>query len=264
MAMETETNSIPAIEFRDVSLGFDEKQVLTDINFKLERGEMIFITGASGSGKSVLMKLAIALERPDSGQILIEGRDVAQLDETELLELRGNRIGIVFQEDSLFTGLTVYDNVAYRLDEHNVPEDEARQAVMEVLQFVRLEQDAEKLRLLGCRPEALQVVGSLKFDAAPLDEKRRLNVPALLAQLGVPPTARILVGGSTHKGEDGILAEQFLRLRSRFPDSKLIVGQWGSRTDNSNGLIDAGADKIGNKILETRDHIIQLSQILPP
>jgi len=70
--METETNSIPAIEFRDVSLSFDEKQVLTDINFKLERGEMIFITGASGSGKSVLMKLAIALERPDGGQILIE------------------------------------------------------------------------------------------------------------------------------------------------------------------------------------------------
>ncbi|MFZ0750964.1 MAG: ATP-binding cassette domain-containing protein, partial [Pyrinomonadaceae bacterium] len=143
--METETNSIPAIEFRDVSLSFDEKQVLSDINFKLERGELIFITGASGSGKSVLMKLAIALERPDSGQILIEGRDVAQLDETELLELRGNRIGIVFQEDSLFTGLTVYDNVAYRLDELNVPEDETRQAVMEVLQFVGLQQDAEKL-----------------------------------------------------------------------------------------------------------------------
>lgn len=143
--METDTNSIPAIEFRDVSLSFDEKQVLSNINFKLERGEMIFITGASGSGKSVLMKLAIALERPDSGQILIEGRDVAQLDETELLELRGNRIGIVFQEDSLFTGLTVYENVAYRLDEHNVPEDETRQTVMEVLQFVGLEHDEEKL-----------------------------------------------------------------------------------------------------------------------
>ncbi len=143
--METERNNVPAIEFRDVSLSFDEKQALTNINFKLERGEMIFITGASGSGKSVLMKLAIALEGPDSGQILIEGRDVTELDETELLELRGHRIGIVFQEDSLFTGLTVYQNVAYRLDEHNVPEDETRQAVMEVLQFVGLEQDAEKL-----------------------------------------------------------------------------------------------------------------------
>ena len=140
-----ESNNGPAIEFRNVSLSFDEKQVLTNISFKLGRGEMIFITGASGSGKSVLMKLAIALARQDSGQILIEGRDVAELDETELLELRGNRMGIVFQEDSLFTGLTVYDNVAYRLNEHNVPEAETDRAVMEVLQFVGLEQDAEKL-----------------------------------------------------------------------------------------------------------------------
>jgi 3-deoxy-D-manno-octulosonic-acid transferase len=88
---------------------------------------------------------------------------------------------------------------------------------------VQNEQDAEKLRLLGCRPEALHVVGSLKFDAAPLDEKRRLNVPAMLAQLGVPANARILVAGSTHKGEDGILAELFLRLRARFPDLFLIL-----------------------------------------
>jgi len=88
---------------------------------------------------------------------------------------------------------------------------------------VQNEQDAEKLRLLGCRQEALHVVGSLKFDAAPLDEKRRLNVPAMLAQLGVPAGARVLVGGSTHKGEDAILAEQFLRLRVRFPDLFLIL-----------------------------------------
>lgn len=143
--METETKSRPPIEFRDVSLSFDEKRVLSDINFRLERGEMIFITGIAGSGKSVLLKLAIALEHPDSGQVLIEGRDVAQLNETELLELRGNRIGIVFQEDSLFTGLTVYDNVAYRLDEHNVPDDETDEAVMEILRFVGLDRDAEKL-----------------------------------------------------------------------------------------------------------------------
>ncbi len=88
---------------------------------------------------------------------------------------------------------------------------------------VQDEQDAEKLKTLGCRQEALHLVGSLKFDAAPLDEKRRVNVSALLAQLGVKKNARILVGGSTHKGEDTILAEQFLRLRARFPDLFLIL-----------------------------------------
>lgn len=143
--MATDTENIPPIEFRHVSLSYDEKLVLDDISFKLERGEMIFITGVGGSGKSVLLKLAVALERPDSGQVLIEGRDVARLEETDLLELRGNRLGIVFQEDSLFTGLTVYDNVAYRLVEHNVPDDETDTAVMEVLRFVGLDRDAEKL-----------------------------------------------------------------------------------------------------------------------
>jgi len=85
------------------------------------------------------------------------------------------------------------------------------------------EEDAARLRKLGCRPEAIHVVGSLKFDAAKLEERRLLNVPAMLAQIGVAPGARLLVGGSTHKGEDTILAEQFLRLRTRFPDLFLVL-----------------------------------------
>ena len=85
------------------------------------------------------------------------------------------------------------------------------------------EADAAKLRTLGCRPEAIHVVGSLKFDAAKLDERRLLDVPALLRQVGVPPGARLLVGGSTHAGEEAILAEQFLRLRARFPDLFLVL-----------------------------------------
>ena len=85
------------------------------------------------------------------------------------------------------------------------------------------EADAAKLRTLGCRPEAIHIVGSLKFDAAKLDERRLLDVPALLRQAGVAPGARLLVGGSTHAGEEAILAEQFLRLRSRFLDLFLVL-----------------------------------------
>ena len=85
------------------------------------------------------------------------------------------------------------------------------------------EDDAAKLRELGCRPEAIHIVGSLKFDAAKLDEIRVLNVPAMLRQLAVPPGAPVLIGGSTHAGEEAILAEQFLRLRKRFPELFLIV-----------------------------------------
>jgi 3-deoxy-D-manno-octulosonic-acid transferase len=85
------------------------------------------------------------------------------------------------------------------------------------------EADAAKLRTLGCRPEAIRVVGSLKYDAAKLDERRLLDVPALLRQVGVKPGAQLLLGGSTHAGEEAILAEQFLRLRSRFPDLFLVL-----------------------------------------
>lgn len=85
------------------------------------------------------------------------------------------------------------------------------------------EADAKRLQLLGCRPEAIHVVGSLKFDAAKLDEKRVLDVPALLQRIGVGKDALLLVCGSTHSGEEAVIADQFLRLRNRFPNLFLIL-----------------------------------------
>jgi 3-deoxy-D-manno-octulosonic-acid transferase len=85
------------------------------------------------------------------------------------------------------------------------------------------EADAERLRDLGCAPEAVRVVGNLKYDAAKLEERRLLDVPALLRQLAIPDGARLLVGGSTHAGEEAIMAEIFLRLRQRFPELYLIL-----------------------------------------
>ncbi len=85
------------------------------------------------------------------------------------------------------------------------------------------EADAVKLRELGCRPERVHVVGSLKFDAAKLDERRIIDVPGMLRQLGLPQTAKILVAGSTHPGEEALLADLFVRLRQRFQDLFLIL-----------------------------------------
>jgi 3-deoxy-D-manno-octulosonic-acid transferase len=85
------------------------------------------------------------------------------------------------------------------------------------------EADAARLRQLGCEPDATHVVGSLKFDAAKIEERRLLDVPRLLAQLGAPAGARVLVGGSTHAGEEAILAQVFSRLRQQFPDVFLVV-----------------------------------------
>lgn len=85
------------------------------------------------------------------------------------------------------------------------------------------EADAERLVKLGCRREAVQVVGSLKFDAAKIDDPRPLDVAALLGQLGVGPDAAVLVAGSTHDGEERILASMYLRLKARFPKLFLVL-----------------------------------------
>src|SRR5713101_2637070 len=140
-----------AIEFRNVSLTFDDKRVLDDMSFQLERGQMICITGVSGSGKSVLLRVASGLIVPDEGEVFIEGRAIGGLDEQELLALRSATMGIVFQEQSLFTGMSVYDNTAYRLDEHGWPEADAERTVREILRFVGLEDDIDKF------PEELSV-----------------------------------------------------------------------------------------------------------
>src|SRR5258705_13989666 len=111
-------NDFPDIEFRNVSVSFDDTPALTNISLKVDRGEMIFLSGASGSGKSVLLRLVIGLLKPDDGQIFVKGQEFDNLDESALLAVRGGVKGMVVQEDSLFTGMSVYENVAYRLKEH--------------------------------------------------------------------------------------------------------------------------------------------------
>ena len=139
------------IEFRGVSKSFEDKQALVDISFQLGRGETICITGVSGSGKSVLLRVASGLDLADKGEVLVKGREIGALDEAELLALRSATMGMVFQEQSLFTGMTVFENTAYRLDEHEWAEEDQERAVREILRFVGLEEEIDKL------PEELSI-----------------------------------------------------------------------------------------------------------
>lgn len=158
--MNTET---PAIEFRNVNLSFGDNVVLNDVSFTLHRGQMILLTGVSGSGKSVLLRLAIGLLKPESGQILIEGKEIQKLDESELVTLRGGLMGMVFQEDSLFSGLPVYENAAYRPEEHGWSEEEIEKAVAEVLRYVGLEGEESKFpeELSGGMKRRLEIARAL-------------------------------------------------------------------------------------------------------
>jgi phospholipid/cholesterol/gamma-HCH transport system ATP-binding protein len=128
------------IEFRNVCMSFDDEVVLKDISFEIHRGETKIILGESGSGKSTILKLILGLIRPDSGQILLEGRDITRLTERELVSIRRD-IGMVFQEGALFDSLSVRENVGYRLsEEKQAGESEIEAAVVQLLGFVGLEE----------------------------------------------------------------------------------------------------------------------------
>ncbi|HKZ03522.1 MAG TPA: ATP-binding cassette domain-containing protein [Pyrinomonadaceae bacterium] len=156
-------SSRSVLEFRNVSFAFDGKPTLVDISFHLQHGEMLLLTGESGSGKSVLLRLAIGLLKPDSGQVFVGDREIETLGESELLAIRGGQMGMVFQEESLFTGLTVYENAAYRLEEHGWTEQNIQKAVSEVLRFVGLAGEEEKLpgQLSGGMKRRLEIARAL-------------------------------------------------------------------------------------------------------
>jgi phospholipid/cholesterol/gamma-HCH transport system ATP-binding protein len=133
-----------ALEFENVSIAFDEKVVLEGISFQLPHGETKALFGVAGSGKSILLKLAMGLLAPDSGRIWALGEEVTTMSEEQLFKLR-RRVGIVFQESALFDSMKVWENVAFRLMEEKVPDAEIERRVREVLRFVELERTYDML-----------------------------------------------------------------------------------------------------------------------
>ena len=146
--LETPTDNIeritPAIEFRDVRLFFDDKVILDGISFVVRRGETKVVLGGSGGGKSTIIKLILGLLKPDEGQIIIDGEDITDYDEAEMMSIR-TKIGMVFQEGALFDSLSVYENVAYRLHEAGVAEADVEHEVRRMLRFVDLEDAIDKM-----------------------------------------------------------------------------------------------------------------------
>jgi phospholipid/cholesterol/gamma-HCH transport system ATP-binding protein len=133
----------PLIVFRDVRIGFDERELLGGISFEVAPGETKVLLGESGSGKTLIMKMAAGLLRPDAGSIWVMGHELGEMPEDELLDFR-RHLGFVFQEGALFDSLSVADNVAFRLHEEKVPDEEVESRVREVLRFVEMEEAIEK------------------------------------------------------------------------------------------------------------------------
>jgi phospholipid/cholesterol/gamma-HCH transport system ATP-binding protein len=143
-AVDEPDRILPAIEFRDIHLSFDDRKILDGVSFVVRRGETKLILGRSGGGKSTIIRLILGLLKPDSGQILIDGEDVTDYTEEEMIPVR-QKIGMVFQEGALFDSLSVYDNVAYRLHEGGLDEAEVEREVRRMLSFVDLEDAIDKM-----------------------------------------------------------------------------------------------------------------------
>jgi len=133
----------PILEVKDVVKFYEDKAVLNGVSFRVFKGATKIIIGASGSGKSTILKLIMGLDKPDEGTILVDGEDITKLDEQQLVHVR-QKIGMVFQESALFDSLTVRENVGFRLYEEGVDEEEIDRKVREVLGFVGLEDAIDK------------------------------------------------------------------------------------------------------------------------
>lgn len=126
------------IVFEGVHLAFDEKVILREVSFTLETGHTKIFLGASGAGKSTILRLTLGLLKPDAGRIFVNGEQIDRMSEDDLMKVRAD-LGMVFQEGALFDSLTVRENVGYKLyEELHWPADKAEARVGEVLGFIGL------------------------------------------------------------------------------------------------------------------------------
>ena len=155
----------PIVVFDKVSLAFDEKVILRDVSFTLITGHTKIFLGASGAGKSTILKLILGLLRPDSGVIWVNGERVDRMTELQLMKVRTD-LGMVFQEGALFDSLTVAENVGYKLYEESSMElAEVRRRVEEVLGFVGLAEHIDKMpsELSGGQRRRVAIARAMAF-----------------------------------------------------------------------------------------------------
>jgi phospholipid/cholesterol/gamma-HCH transport system ATP-binding protein len=155
----------PIVVFDKVSLAFDEKVILHEVSFTLLTGHTKIFLGASGAGKSTILKLMLGLLKPDAGVIWVNGERIEQMGERELMTVRSD-LGMVFQEGALFDSLTVAENVGYKLyEESDMPLDEVRRRVEEVLGFVGLSEHIDKMpsELSGGQRRRVAIARAMSF-----------------------------------------------------------------------------------------------------
>ena len=225
------------IEFRDVTKTFNDEVILRNVSFKIDRGETKMILGASGSGKSTILKLILGLIRPDSGQILIEDNDITRMTEKELVVIR-KEIGMVFQEGALFDSLTVRENVGYRMYEAaSMDEGEIEIVVRKLLGFVGLEDAIDKM--------PAELSGGMK---------RRVGIARAL--VGTP---KIILYDEPTAGLDPITKRTIVELMIKLRDLEGVTSVFVTHDLRAAALIStqyADVDSEGNiRIVRDSEHV---------
>jgi phospholipid/cholesterol/gamma-HCH transport system ATP-binding protein len=155
----------PVVTFEHVSLAFDDKIVLKDITFTLGKGRTVIILGASGSGKSTILKIITGLWKADGGRVTVNGRPIDQLSEHEMMAVRAD-LGMIFQEGALFDSLTVRENVGYKLyEETDMPLEQVDRRVEEVLGFIDLSEHIDRMpsELSGGQRRRVAIARAMAF-----------------------------------------------------------------------------------------------------
>ena len=210
----------PALKFDHVSVAFDDKPALKDVSFEVPAGDTRILLGAAGSGKTTVLKLALGLLKPDSGRVFVFGRNITEMQEDQLFEVR-SKIGMLFQESALFDSMTIEDNVAYPLLNQRAIQcspEEALLRVKDALRFVELEGTLEKFpselsggmrRRVGVARAVVTDPPLVLFDSptAGLDPVTANTIVKLIVkQRDVKRTTTLLV---THRYKNGVLLANY-------------------------------------------------------
>jgi len=210
----------PVLRFEHVTVSFDGEPAIRDLSFAAHEGETRVILGAAGSGKTVLLKTALGLVRPQSGKVYVFGQDVGQLREAQLFHVR-SKMGMLFQESALFDSLDIEENVAYPLlnqPSMKITEKEVRPRVEEALRFVELEHTLSKFpselsggmrRRVGIARAVVTNPPLVLYDSptAGLDPITAHTIIALLIkERDINQTTALMV---THRYQDGNLMANF-------------------------------------------------------
>lgn len=225
--MQTSASTEPAIAFEEVRIGFEEAEVLRGLSFTVAPNETKVLVGESGTGKTLTLKLAAGLLHPDSGKILVLGQNVAEKTEIELLEFR-REIGFVFQEGALFDSMTVADNVAYRLREDQVDEQEIEERVREALRFVEMENALEQF--------PSQLSGGMR---------RRVSIARALVN-----RPKIVLYDSPTAGLDPVTSQTIITMILRLRDTQGVTSLLCThRLQDAFGLANFRFDRDSNRVL---------------